>query len=37
VLGENIGVFVAREYGPSTRVSMEVMAREGWFSESKQR
>jgi len=37
VLGGNIGVFVARGGGPSTRVSMEVMAREGWFSESKQR
>lgn len=32
-VGENVGVFVARGDGPSTRVSMEVMKREGWFSE----
>ena len=37
VLGGEVGVFVARGDGPSTRASMEVMAREGWFSESKQR
>ena len=37
VLGGEVGVFVARGDGPSTRASMEVMAREGWFSESNQR
>jgi len=31
VLGGEVGVFVARGDGPSTRASMEVMAREGWF------
>ena len=31
--GKNVGVFVARGDGPSNRVSMEVMTREGWFSE----
>jgi hypothetical protein len=35
--GTNVGVFVARGDSPSTRVSMEVMAREGWFPESNQR
>lgn len=35
--GTNTGVFVARGDPPSTRVSMEVMAREGWFSEFNQR
>jgi len=30
---ENVGVFVARGDGPSNRISMEVMRREGWFSE----
>ena len=29
--GENVGVFVARGDGPSSRVTMEVMKREGWF------
>ncbi|RLF43150.1 MAG: hypothetical protein DRN17_06755 [Thermoplasmata archaeon] len=33
VVGENVGVFVARGDGPSNRISMEVMRREGWFSE----
>jgi len=33
VVGENVGVSVARGDGPSSRVSMEVMIREGWFSE----
>jgi len=32
-VGENVGVFVARGDGPSSRVSMGVMKREGWFSE----
>ena len=31
-VGENVGVFVARGDGPSHRVSMKVMKREGWFS-----
>ena len=35
--GTNVGVFVARGDPPSTRASMEVMAREGWFPESNQR
>ncbi len=30
-VGENVGVFVARGDGPSNRISMEVMRREGWF------
>jgi hypothetical protein len=30
---ENVGVFVARGDGPSNRVSMNIMKREGWFSE----
>jgi hypothetical protein len=34
VVGTNVGVFVARGDPPSTRASMEVMAREGWFSAS---
>ena len=32
-VGENVGVFVARGDGPSNRISMEVMRREGWFPE----
>ncbi len=32
-VGEKIGVSVARGDGPSSRVSMEVMKREGWFAE----
>lgn len=32
-VGENVGVYVSRGDGPSNRVSMEVMKREGWFSE----
>ena len=32
-VGNNVGVFVARGDGPSSRVSMEVMTGEGWFSE----
>jgi hypothetical protein len=31
-VGEKVGIFVARGDGPSNRVSMEVMTREGWFS-----
>ena len=31
-VGEKVGVVVARGDGPSTRVVMEVMKREGWFS-----
>jgi len=34
-VGENVGVFVARGDGPSNRTSMEVMRREGWFSEKR--
>jgi len=34
-VGENVGVFVARGDGPSNRISMEVMRREGWFSEKR--
>jgi len=30
-VGENVGVCVARGDGPSSRVAMEVMQREGWF------
>jgi len=30
---EIVGVFVARGDGPSNRVSMNIMKREGWFSE----
>ena len=30
-VGENVGVFVARGDGPSNRISMEVMKKEGWF------
>ena len=32
-VGENVGVCVARGDGPSSRVVMEVMKREGWFAE----
>ncbi|MGB2697294.1 MAG: DUF6506 family protein [Candidatus Zixiibacteriota bacterium] len=32
-VGENVGVYVARGDGPSSRVVMEVMKREGWFAE----
>ncbi len=32
VVGEKVGVTVARGDGPSNRASMEVMKREGWFS-----
>jgi len=31
-VGENVGVFVARGDGPSHRISMEIMKKEGWFS-----
>jgi hypothetical protein len=31
-VGEKVGVSVARGDGPSNRVSMEVIKREGWFS-----
>ncbi len=31
-VGENVGVFVARGDGPGSRVTMEVMKREGWFA-----
>jgi hypothetical protein len=30
-VGEKVGISVARGDGPSNRVSMEVMTREGWF------
>jgi len=36
-VGENVGVAVARGDGQSSRVSMEVMKREGWFSEKGKR
>jgi hypothetical protein len=32
VVGEKVGVTVARGDGPSNRASMEVMKKEGWFS-----
>jgi len=32
-VGENVAVVVARGDGPSSKVSMKVMKREGWFSE----
>ena len=32
VVGPNVGIFVARGDPPSTKGSMEVMAREGWFT-----
>ena len=32
-VGTNVGVFVARGDGTSSRVTMEVMKREGWFPE----
>jgi len=32
VAGKDVGVSVARGDGPSSRISMEVMKREGWFS-----
>jgi len=32
VVGENVGVSVARGDGPSSRITKEVMKREGWFS-----
>lgn len=32
-VGEKAGVFVARGDGPGSRISMEAMKREGWFSE----
>ena len=31
VVGEKVGVTVARGDGPSSRASMEIMRREGWF------
>ncbi|MBC7260770.1 MAG: hypothetical protein H5T63_02040, partial [Chloroflexi bacterium] len=31
-VGQNVGIFVARGDGPSSRVTTEVMQREGWFS-----
>ena len=30
-VGKNVGVCIARGDGPSNRISMEVMKREGWF------
>ena len=30
--GKNVGVFVARGDGPSSKVTREVMKEEGWFS-----
>jgi len=33
VVGENVGVFVARGDGPSNRATMKVMRSEGWFTE----
>jgi len=32
IVGERVGVFVARGDGPSHRTSMEIMKKEGWFS-----
>ena len=34
-VGKNVGVFVARGDGPSNRISMQVMEKEGWFSEKR--
>jgi hypothetical protein len=34
-VGENVSVCVARGDGPSSRVVMEVMKREGWFGKEK--
>ncbi|HAJ33618.1 MAG TPA: hypothetical protein DCK79_09680 [Candidatus Atribacteria bacterium] len=31
-VGENVGISVARGDGPSSKVTREVMKREGWFS-----
>jgi len=31
-VGHNVGIFVARGDGPSSRVTTGVMEREGWFS-----
>ena len=31
VVGENVGIFVARGDGPSSRITMQVMQREGWY------
>lgn len=31
-VGPNVGIFVARGDGPSSRVTMEVMQKEGWFA-----
>ena len=33
-VGEKVGVTVARGDGPSNRSSMEVMKKEGWFSDT---
>ncbi|MEO0070761.1 MAG: DUF6506 family protein [candidate division WOR-3 bacterium] len=30
-VGENVGISVARGDGPSNRIAMEVMRKEGWF------
>jgi hypothetical protein len=32
MVGEKVGVCVARGDGPSNRASMEIMKKEGWFS-----
>jgi hypothetical protein len=32
-VGKDVGVFVARGDGPSNRTSMNVMEKEGWFSQ----
>jgi len=32
-VGENVAVAIARGDGPSSKVSMEIMKSEGWFSE----
>lgn len=34
VVGKNVGVFVARGDGPSSKATLKVMKEEGWFSES---
>ena len=31
-VGKNVGISVARGDGPSSRITKEVMTREGWFS-----
>jgi hypothetical protein len=34
-VGEGVAISVARGDGPSSRVAMEVMAKEGWFADKR--